>query len=217
MASPPPASPRGTGQSAALPDQPPLPGLAALPMPIFIPGKIVLPPCRPTRHVTSSCMRSSLISAWGSRCGLGSWTCQYAPYLDSPRTEGIVSWDSPLWVGSGNRDLGWASNSHLPTPASLSSFPCQPHPSFSVLIPLPRPPQHPCPRPPATPRQHPTLPHPVTAMAWLHGNLPVPSPCPEHPCPAAGQQQTCYQTLSTARGGSFGAEVSLFLAACNGI
>lgn len=133
-------------------DSPLCPGL-------FLPWESRVSSCRPTRHVASGCRSRSLISAWGSACGAGSWSCRRAPYLDTPRTETTGPWDSARWVGSGNRDRPWAPTSHLPKPASLSLSPHLPHspiPTFPIT-PLP--------------------------AGWPRGNLPVPGPCLSIPLP----------------------------------
>lgn len=99
----------------------------------------------------------------------------------------------------------------LPAPRQdpcLSLSSCQPHSSITVLIPPPAPWQHPCPCPPSAPGQHPGARSPPRASLAREERL-LPG--------MVGQQQTRCQPLSAARGSSFGAEVPLFLAACNGI
>lgn len=142
---------------------------------------------------------------WGSRCSSRSWTCRRAPYLDTPRAEGVASWDSPRWVGSGNRDLWWATTcpcqhpcpcptpppSQHPcpltpvssTPSSLSSSLCQPNTGISVLVPLPTPHKHSCPDSSACPMPTSHLPHPAAVHAPDLWEPPHAQPLPKHPCP----------------------------------
>lgn len=82
-----------------------LPGLSALPMAIFIPGKVVFPPSVQTHLPCHKWLPEELIN---QRVGLQMQLRELDlpwPYLASPRTEGAVSWDSSYWVGSVNRDL----------------------------------------------------------------------------------------------------------------
>lgn len=197
-----PASP-SSGRSAALPGQPPLPGLAALLVPIFIPGKVVLPPCRPTCHVASGCLRSSLISPWRSRCGVGSWTCRLAALFRQPRTDGAAAGDRRTSLGG-----LWRRG---PAPVGARRPPACP----SIRVPAT----------PAAPHSIPTCPILLPAAAWPRGNLQVPGPAPSIPAPGGrappghrGPAATCCQCgPSPGWAGSSGAEVSLFLAACSGI
>lgn len=79
-----------------------LPGLAALPVPIFIPGKVVFPPSVQTHLPCRKWLPEKLINQrMGLQMQLGEQDLRW-PYLASPRTEGTVSWDSSHWVGSVN-------------------------------------------------------------------------------------------------------------------
>lgn len=71
-----------------------LPGLAALPVPIFIPGKVVFPPSVQTHLPCRKWLPEKLINQrMGLQMQLEEQDLRW-PYLASPRTEGTVSWDS---------------------------------------------------------------------------------------------------------------------------
>lgn len=79
-----------------------LPGLTALPVPIFIPGKVVFPPSVQTHLPCRKWLPEKLINQrMGLQMQLEEQDLRW-PYLASPRTEGTVSWDSSHWVGSVN-------------------------------------------------------------------------------------------------------------------
>lgn len=113
-----------------------LPGLAALPVPIFIPGKVVFPPSVQTHLPCRKWLLEKLINQlMGLQMQLGEQDLRW-PYLASPRTEGTVSWDCSHWVGSVDTDLCWVPSSHLTIPEFLFLSSPQPHPRNTVPLPV---------------------------------------------------------------------------------
>lgn len=151
----------------------------------------------------------------GLQMRLGEQDLPAPPYLDSPGAEGTVSRDSsPGWA------LGTGTFGGPPAPCHhfCPHPPCQPQPSFSVLICLPAPSHISVLVPPSAPCHIPNCLIPPLPMAQPHENILVPGLCraslprEETLLPAPPGSSDSLPAPLWARGGSSGPEVSLFLA-----